>query len=62
MNELTIDPSVKLTDPEAAAALDRKRQELFNSQYRPKNPLAEHWPPVPSGHLFDLRPMRLVKR
>jgi hypothetical protein len=40
---MIIDPSVPLQDPEASAALERKRQELLRGPYRPKVMKAE-WP------------------
>ena len=61
MNEIRIDPRVPLCDREAAKALDRKRRELFDSRYRPKHPLVEHWPEPPGEHFFGTPLLRLVK-
>lgn len=59
MNEIIIDPRVLLTDYQAAESLERKRRKLFDSQYRPKHPLVEHWPPPPGEHFFGWPLLRL---
>jgi hypothetical protein len=59
MNELKIKPSVPLCDREQEAILNAKRRALFDSQYRPKHPLVEHWP-APSTKLYFGMPPREV--
>ena len=56
MNEVIIDPSVPLSAPEWAAALERKRQMLLRDEYRPAK-TAVPWPEPapPAKDLADLK-------
>jgi hypothetical protein len=54
--------NLKLCDEKQRAYLAAQRLNLFDSPYRPKHPLVEHWPAPAGERLFGMPLLRLVKR